>query len=120
MPEPSNRGVHFPEPQHKQADQGTLGVIKDRAQDMASGVADTAQKAWEGTREGAQKAWDSTREGVENAASYVGNTAEEAFDSVTGFIRRYPVACVMGGFFVGLLAAGVMGGGPDRLRYNSR
>jgi hypothetical protein len=93
MADPSNRGINFPEP--KQSDGGTLGAIKDKAQDVASSVANTAQQAW-----------DSTRHQAQQVASSIGNTAEETYDSVNGFIRRYPLACVFGGFLVGMLVAG--------------
>jgi hypothetical protein len=108
MADPINRGVNFPE-QTKQAVLGTVGEIKDKAQDMASSVATTAQKAW-----------DSTREQVENVASQIGDKAEEAVENVTGFIRRYPVASVLGGFFLGYFAACALGGMSDAFRSSSR
>jgi ElaB/YqjD/DUF883 family membrane-anchored ribosome-binding protein len=108
MPEPSNRGIHFPE-QTKQSAQSTMSDIKDKAQDVASSVADQAQQAW-----------DSAREQVGNVASQIGDTAEDAIENVTSFIRRYPVACVLGGFFVGFFAATAVSGMPDMLRSSSR
>jgi hypothetical protein len=61
---------------------GVLGTIKDKASELASGVATTAEQAWDTTR---------------NVASSVASTAEEAWDSVSSFMRRYPMAT----FFIG-------------------
>jgi hypothetical protein len=111
MNEPSNRGVPFPE-QHRQSDTGglkekaqdTLGAVKEKAQDLAG----SAQQAWDSTKQQAHQAWDTTRQQASQMASNAGETFEEAFDSVNGFIRRYPLACVLGGVFIGFLAAGAL------------
>ncbi len=99
MPEPSNRGINFPEQSKSSESGGTMGTVRDKAQEMASSVASSAQQAW-----------DTTRRQVQDAASNVGETFEDAFGNVNHFVRRYPLACVLGGFFVGFLAASAMGG----------
>lgn len=81
----SGRGQTSTGTRHEE--QGVMGTIKDKASDLASGVASTAEQAWETTRQTAQ-----------NVASTVASTAEDAWDSVNGFMRRYPMAT----FFIGL------------------
>jgi ElaB/YqjD/DUF883 family membrane-anchored ribosome-binding protein len=73
---------------------GVLGTIKEKASDLASGVASTAEHAWDATRHAAQ-----------NVASTVATGAEEAWDSVTGFMRRYPLATLGIGVGIGFLLA---------------
>jgi hypothetical protein len=68
-------------------EQGVMGTVKDKASDLASGVASTAEQAWETTRQTAQ-----------NVASSVASTAGDAWDNVSSFMRNYPVAT----FFIGL------------------
>ncbi len=122
MAEPSNRGVNFPEQhQHKQPE-STLGTVKEKAQDLASSAASSAQQAWDSTKQQAQQAWDSTKNRVQDMTSNVGDTFEEAFDSVQGFVRRYPLACIAGGFLVDFLAASALVNMPNfgRATYYSR
>jgi ElaB/YqjD/DUF883 family membrane-anchored ribosome-binding protein len=78
----------------------------DKAQELASNL---------GTKAG--EAWDSTRQGVQQAASRVTDTAEEAFESVTGFVRRYPIATLCVGFGLGFLVGRLIarGGLPELL-----
>lgn len=114
MPEPSNRGIHFPEQQQqtkaKHEAANVVETVKDKAHELASSVGNSAQEAWDSTRHQAQEAWDSTRQQAQQYASQIGHSAEEALDSTNQFIRRYPVACVVGGFLIGALFAGAFGG----------
>jgi ElaB/YqjD/DUF883 family membrane-anchored ribosome-binding protein len=71
-----------------------VGHVKDRVGEMASEVAHRASDAW-----------DSTRQGVASAASTVADGAEQAYDSVNGMIRRYPLPAVLVAFGVGFLLA---------------
>jgi hypothetical protein len=98
MANPGNRGVGGFGEQHGQdagrggtatrhEEQGVLGTMKEKAGDLASGAATAAEHAWETTRQTAQ-----------NVASTVASTAEGAWDSMSGFMRRYPVAT----FFIGV------------------
>jgi ElaB/YqjD/DUF883 family membrane-anchored ribosome-binding protein len=71
-----------------------LGTVKDKASELASGVA-----------HGAEQAWDATRHAAQNVTSAVGSTAGEAWDSVSGFMRRYPLATLGIGIGIGFLLA---------------
>lgn len=73
---------------------GVVESVKETAQDLASGAASRAGEAWE-----------STRQGVQQAYSAVAGTAEDAFDELTSFMRRYPLATLAIGFGMGFLAA---------------
>jgi ElaB/YqjD/DUF883 family membrane-anchored ribosome-binding protein len=69
---------------------GVMGAIKDKASELASGVASTAEQAWDATK---------------NVAQNVASTAGDAFESVTSFMRRYPIATFCIGAGVGFLLA---------------
>ena len=79
-------------PEAHGADEGTLGgvtaAVKDKVGDVASSVASTAEDAW-----------DSTREGVRRAAHATG----DAWDEMTGLMRRYPFGTLCVGIGVGFL-----------------
>jgi ElaB/YqjD/DUF883 family membrane-anchored ribosome-binding protein len=111
---PVNRGFGPMEqgqksPTASKAESGATGVVesvKEKAQDLASGVASAAGEAW-----------DSTREGVERAYSAVANTAGDAFGEVTDFMRRYPLATLLIGFGMGFLAAQAFRFSQGQTRY---
>jgi hypothetical protein len=93
----------------KQESTGAAGVVetvKEKAQDLASGAATTAEEMW-----------DSTRHGVQRAYSAVADTAGEALEGVTDFMRRYPFATLMIGFGLGFLAAQALSFGRGESRY---
>jgi len=112
MAEPSNRGITFPEQQKREVG-NVVETVKDKAHDLAGTVKDkaqelagSAQQAWDSGKHQAQQAWDSGKHQAQQYAAQVGDKVENAFDDVQSFVRRYPIACVMGGFFVGALFAG--------------
>ncbi len=90
---------------------GVASGLMDKAQELASNL---------GTKAG--DAWDSTRQGVRQAASTVADRAEDAFESVTGFMRRYPIATLGVGFGLGFLIGRLIsrGGLPNFFRGGSR
>jgi len=79
------------------ADEGTLGgvtaAVKDKVGDVTSSVASTAEDAW-----------DSTREGVRQAA----HTAGDAWEEMTGLMRRYPFGTLCVGIGVGFLLSRIL------------
>ena len=76
---------------------GTVGAIKDKAQEVASGLACKVEEAW-----------DSTKQGVQQAASTVATTAEGAFNEVTRFMRTYPFATLCAGVGLGFVLSQLM------------
>jgi len=73
--------------------EGVLSTIKDKASELASGVAGTAEHAWDATK---------------NVASTVASTAEDAWQGMTNFMRRYPMATFGAGCGLGFLLAMVL------------
>jgi hypothetical protein len=138
----TNRGFSFPESQHdrgrtgerrpefgtKPAETGTTGVagtVKDKAQDLAASATHLAgevkDKAQEWTSNIAGKAeatWESTKQCTQEMASRVADPAENAYESVTTFIRRYPMPSLLASFGLGFLMAqcwqAMMSGGRGR------
>jgi ElaB/YqjD/DUF883 family membrane-anchored ribosome-binding protein len=74
--------------------QGTVGAIKEKAQDVASAVGERAEQAW-----------DATRRYVGDAASAVADQAEAAWDTVSDFFHRYPIPMFFVGMGLGFLMA---------------
>jgi ElaB/YqjD/DUF883 family membrane-anchored ribosome-binding protein len=74
------------------------GAIKEKAQELAGNVAEQAGKAWE-----------STKGGTQQAAHAIQENAMEAFEEVTRFIRRNPVASICGAIALGFLAGFALG-----------
>jgi hypothetical protein len=72
--------------------QEAAGQIREKAQDVASGVASRLGDAWE-----------STRQGVREGGEWVADTAGDFWNSLSGVIRRYPVASCAIAFGVGCL-----------------
>ena len=68
-------------------------AVKDKVGDVASSVASTAEDAW-----------DSTREGVRRADHATG----DAWDEMTGLMRRYPFGTLCVGIGVGFLLSRVL------------
>ena len=94
------RGSSYPEQQRGQdAGGGMLDTVKEKAKDVAAGVANVAGQVTEKAKEVAGKAW----EGTKNAASAVAETAEHGWEGLNGLIRRYPVPAVAVALGVGLL-----------------
>lgn len=52
----------------------------------------------------ASDAWQTTKEGVQSAACSVTSAAEDTWDEVARFVRRYPWACLAAGCGIGYLA----------------
>lgn len=132
MSSASNRGFGFPEqrqhtepgrtgPEKKGTEvgsrleetaSGVAGAVKDKAKDLASGasdvagqVKDKAQQLASNVADKAGEAWDTTKQQAQEWASAASHTAEEAWDSMTGMIRRNPVACMFCAFGLGFLLA---------------
>jgi ElaB/YqjD/DUF883 family membrane-anchored ribosome-binding protein len=111
---PVNRGFGPMEqgqksPTSTKPDSGVAGVVesvKEKAQDVASGVASRAEDVWDSARHGAQRAY-----------SAVADTAGDAFGEVTDFMRRYPMATLAIGFGLGFLAAQALTLGRGQSRY---
>jgi ElaB/YqjD/DUF883 family membrane-anchored ribosome-binding protein len=101
MANPGNRGMNFPEQRGQDAGKSSAGgvmeSVKEKASDIASGVASTAEQAW-----------DTTRHAVQSAASTVASTAEDAWDSTISFMRRYPLATFGIGVGLGFLLCGFL------------
>src|SRR4051812_16963162 len=72
--------------------EGTLGSMKERAQDWMSAATS-----------GAESAWDSTRQEARELASSARERAEDFADSASRFMRRYPIASMAGIFAAGIL-----------------
>ena len=111
MADRENRGFTGPEFGSRAKEStasGTMGAVKDKAQEFASDVAGKAGDAWETTKQTASDAWETTRHTAQDYAGTAMNRAEEAFDSFGGFVRRYPVASVLCALGVGFLMAGGM------------
>jgi hypothetical protein len=86
---------------------GVVEAVKERAQDIASGAAHRAEEAWDTARQGAQRAY-----------SAVTSTAGDAFESLTDYMRRYPVVTLLAGFGLGFLVAQAFSfGGRSESRY---
>ena len=81
----------------RRADEGDLGgvtsAVKDKVGDVASSVASTAEDAW-----------NSTREGTRQAAHMAG----DAWDEMTGLMRRYPFGTLCVGIGVGFLLSRIL------------
>jgi ElaB/YqjD/DUF883 family membrane-anchored ribosome-binding protein len=73
---------------------GVVESVKEKAQDLASAAASRAEDAW-----------DTARHGVQRAYSSVADTAENALDNVTDYMRRYPFLTLCVGFGLGFLVA---------------
>jgi ElaB/YqjD/DUF883 family membrane-anchored ribosome-binding protein len=138
----TNRGFSFPEQQQdkgrtgerrpefgtRPAETGTSGVVgtvKDKAQNLAASAShlasDVKDKAQEWTSNVADKAeatWESTKQCTQDMAGRVADTAEDAYENVTMFIRRYPLPSLLVSFGLGFLMAqcfqGMMSTGRGR------
>jgi ElaB/YqjD/DUF883 family membrane-anchored ribosome-binding protein len=103
MANPTNRGVNFPEQRGQETGKssnqgmgGTVESLKEKASDVASGVASTAEQAW-----------DTTRHAVQSAASTVASATENAWEGAISFMRRYPLATFAMGAGFGFLLCGL-------------
>jgi len=70
------------------------GQVKEKVQDLASGVAGRVEDAW-----------DTTRQGVSQGASAVVGRADDFWTGMTDLVRRYPVASVAVAFGLGCLTS---------------
>jgi ElaB/YqjD/DUF883 family membrane-anchored ribosome-binding protein len=61
--------------------------IKEGAQNLASSASSAAEQAWESTRQGAQQ---------------VARVAEDAYETTTDFMRRYPLVTLGIGLCMGV------------------
>ena len=97
---PARPGGSRPE---NQGATGTIEKAGERVADVAGQVRDKAQDLASGVAQRAEDAWDSTRQGVRQGASAVAGTTQDFFTSATDLIRRYPVTAVAVAFSLGCL-----------------
>ena len=116
MAGPEQSGNPFPESVRSTSSQGgqtgnegMMGTIKDRAQDLASAMSTTAEKAWDSTREGASQAWDTTRQQAGEMCSRASARTEEVIDSMTTFVKRHPISSLLFALGLGFVLAGAFG-----------
>jgi hypothetical protein len=103
MNNPGEHGPTFREqsgrPETGRTEQGgTMGAVKEKAQELGSSIAS-----------GAQQAWDTTRRQSREWASNVAETAENAWEGFGNTIRRYPVASLLIALGVGFILGGGLG-----------
>jgi hypothetical protein len=85
-------------PEMGRTEQGTMGAVREKAQELGSTIAS-----------GAQQAWDTTRRQTREWASQVADTAENAWEGFGNTIRRYPVASLLIALGVGFVLGGGLG-----------
>ena len=115
MNNPSEHGQTFREQQGRSdtgrpESSGTMGAVKEKARELASGAADVAS----GVKEKAQQAWDATSRQTREWAGDVARTAENAWEGFGNTIRRYPVASLCIAFGIGFVLGGGLGFGARR------
>jgi hypothetical protein len=117
MSNAANRGAGFP--QGRAEDTSTAGTasrlagtVKDKAQDLASGAADLASQVRDKAQDMASRVgdtahetWESTRQGAQHFAQNFASQAGDAFDDMTGLVRRYPIASLFCAFGLGFVLA---------------
>jgi ElaB/YqjD/DUF883 family membrane-anchored ribosome-binding protein len=98
-----------------QNDRGVIEAVKDKSQAMSSSVADAAKTVKDKVRDGAgaiaetaEKAWDGARDFAGDVGSNVAERAETLYADSVIFIRRNPVACVLGALGLGLVLGMIM------------
>jgi hypothetical protein len=74
--------------------QGTMHDLAEGAGNVAGQVRDTARRWAGGAADAVEQGWEGTRQ-----------TIEGAWNEGTSFVRRHPVACMMGAFGAGALFA---------------
>ena len=77
---------------------GTMGAVKEKAQELGSTIAS-----------GAQQAWDTTRRQTREWASNVADGAQDAWEGFGNTVRRYPVASLLIALGVGFVLGGGLG-----------
>jgi hypothetical protein len=112
MNNPSEHGPTFREQQGRsQTGQtehgGTMGALKEKAQELGSTIAS-----------GAQQAWDATSRQTREWAGDVARTAENAWEGFGNTIRRNPVASLLIAFGVGFVLGGGLGFGARRSNWS--
>lgn len=95
-------------PGHSEEQKG----LKEKAQEMASGVSEAAGQMTEKAREyasgiagQAQETWRSAREGLQEGYSAMSQRAGDLWDDATEMIRRYPIASLAIAFGLGCLVS---------------
>ena len=103
MAGPTNQGAGFSEQQRRQESSGSgaMSTVKDKAQEAM----DTAREKAQEFAARAGDAWDSTRQSAQQMASRVAGEAENAWDSASDFMRRYPIPTFLVGVGLGFLLA---------------
>jgi ElaB/YqjD/DUF883 family membrane-anchored ribosome-binding protein len=119
MNNPSEHGSTFREQQGRSdtgrpESSGTMGAVKDKARELASGAAEMAGQV----REKAQQAWDATSRQAREWAGDVARTTENAWEGFGNTIRRYPVASLLIAFGVGFVLGGGLGFGARRSNWS--
>lgn len=104
---------------------GKAGTEQRREQQPRAGTQQATRERTEAHRgaaedlsstltEKASEAWETTKEGVQSAASSFASTAENTWDELSTFVRRYPWASLAFGCGVGYLVIRAVGS-EDRI-----
>jgi ElaB/YqjD/DUF883 family membrane-anchored ribosome-binding protein len=95
--------------------QGAAQAVKDKAESIGDALSDRAKAVKENvadavtsTAQTVGKAWDSTRHAAEDFGSDAARHAEVIHADAVIFIRRNPVATVLGALGVGMLVGAVL------------
>jgi hypothetical protein len=88
MANPTNPRFSTAEQQTGRQEQGMLGTVAGKAQEIGSTVAGTAERAWETTRQTMQD---------------VGTQAGDVWNDLNNLMRRYPLLTFCAGLGAGLL-----------------
>lgn len=78
----------------QQGGTGVMDTVRENAANWASNAGDQAQQAWE-----------KARHGVQEFGSHLPQNANEALDSVSGMISRYPIPSLLCAVAVGFILA---------------
>jgi ElaB/YqjD/DUF883 family membrane-anchored ribosome-binding protein len=107
MTDSTSSGPTFGE-QRRTEQAGTMGAVREAAEDVLSRTAEMAGQARERMGEwassasrGAERAWESTREGARDMARNVAHRAEQAWEGTGSFIRRHPIPSLLIGLGIG-------------------
>jgi hypothetical protein len=106
MNRPGEHDPTFQEQGGRTETSGVVGTVTEKARDLASGATEAAGQAWESTKR-------HTREWASTAA----DTAQDAYEGFGNFIRRYPVASLLGALGVGFLLGGALAATTRRYNY---
>ncbi len=93
MASEGNRGMEFPGSRLGRGAEGS----------SSSGVAETLKEKSQEFASSAEDVWDSTRQRAQQAITAAGSAAEDAWQSISQFMRTYPLATFCLGLGAGIL-----------------